>query len=314
MIQTKTSNKRSRNYSSGLTRSLPSIDLKSNGASNGEDKVNGHEDRSYCKKILITPDKAMELLKKNEAKNRRPKPGKIARYATDMKEGRWKCSTWEPIKIAEDGSLIDGQNRLYAVVKSGASILFHAAFNVPKDVFDVLDTGTPRNASDVFTIAGIKYGSAIPPIIQQFHVLKQNKNSANNVNHTDKLTNAELLDKYYQNENYWQEVAKKSFRWYDEFQKVVTVSVLGGFYAYLSTKSIQDAEKFMDQLATGNGIQNNVISKLRKKMFEDRLAVRKMPIAMKFGLILKSWNTFRSKGDVKQLKFDSEREAFPVAI
>ena len=75
-----------------------------------------------------------------------------------------------------------------------------------------------------------------------------------------------------------------------------------------------DAESFMVQLCTGMQVENISISLLRKKLMQDKMAPRKMPIILRNALIIKSWNCFRKKEEIKILKFDSVRDEFPTAI
>jgi hypothetical protein len=105
-------------------------------------------------KKLITPARASELLQSN-VKNRTPKNPVVSKYARDMANGKWKNDTFELIKISRSGVILDGQHRLMAVVKANIPIYFHVVEGVDDSVFDVLDTGSNRNASDVFKINNI---------------------------------------------------------------------------------------------------------------------------------------------------------------
>ena len=103
------------------------------------------------KKELITPSRAKELLEAN-INNRRVKNEVVNRYAQDILAGRWKEDTGEVIKISKSGIVLDGQHRLYAIVKSNTPIFLHIAYGVDDSVSDVLDTGSVRSATDVFRL------------------------------------------------------------------------------------------------------------------------------------------------------------------
>lgn len=68
------------------------------------------------KKVLIDKDYAAHLLESN-THNRPPNEQAITRYVMDMKDGRWRENTGELIKISKSNTLLDGQNRLIAVMK-----------------------------------------------------------------------------------------------------------------------------------------------------------------------------------------------------
>ena len=72
---------------------------------------------------LITPQIAEEMLKKNPM-NRRVKDFVISEYSRVMKAGLWKENTGEAIKFASDGTLLDGQHRLTALIKANVSLYF----------------------------------------------------------------------------------------------------------------------------------------------------------------------------------------------
>ena len=262
-------------------------------------------------KELITPKIAAQFLERNK-NNRTIKMPRVLMYANDMANGRWKEDTGETIKISKNGNVLDGQHRLYGILKSKTSIKFHIAYNVPEEVFDVIDTGSIRNAGDVFTIEGIKMSNTIPSIMGTYEFLKTGMSIKAQKNY--RPTNAVLLEMYYQREKFWQSTAQKTHSWYLAFAKILSPSLTGGMYSLFYDISEQDAESFMTQLCTGMNVENISVSLLRKKLMQDKVAPRKMPTYLRNALIIKSWNYFRKKEDIKLLKFDTIRDEFPIAI
>lgn len=65
--------------------------------------------------------------------------------ARDIKEGHWD-STHQGIAIASDGTLIDGQHRLLAIVEAGKSVKMNVTFNATKSSH--IDSGTIRTMSN----------------------------------------------------------------------------------------------------------------------------------------------------------------------
>lgn len=293
-----TPNKKPKNFLQELTSSI-----KSNGS---------HE--LYFKKMIIGPKEAQTLLEKNISENRSVRKAQVLRYANDMKGGRWKTNTGETIKITNDGTVVDGQHRLLAVIKAGVEIEFEVAFNVSSDTFDVLDTGCTRTAGDSFKVSGIRNANAIPAIIQQYHILSTGNGVSDDASKSQRLTNAQLLQQYYLNETYWQEVAKKGHLWYRSFSRILKQSWTSGLYAFLETLDDNKAFEFMEQLCTGANITHEVINLLRNKLISDVQAQRRISQGVKMGLIIKAWNVFRMDKPIKILKFDPKKELFPVAI
>lgn len=97
----------------------------------------------------------------NEFQNRKMKNAIVERYVRDMKNGNWHSDTAETIKIAPDGTLIDGQHRLTAVVLSKHSQYFWVARGVPKAMFQYCDQGNSRTLSDLMSIEGWKDHSTV---------------------------------------------------------------------------------------------------------------------------------------------------------
>lgn len=106
------------------------------------------------KVVMMTPDLAEQFLKRLHPKQRKPKLGKIAQYATDMIAGRWRL-THVPIGIDDDGFIVDGMNRLYACHKAKVSVPMLLCYGVPSESIVVVDCGAPRTANDAAKMAGI---------------------------------------------------------------------------------------------------------------------------------------------------------------
>ena len=170
-------------------------------------------------KKLITPAKAQELLQAN-VKNRRKRTPVILKYANAMSTGRWKEDTFELIKISKTGVILDGQHRLEAVIKANTPIYFHVVEGLDDSIFDVLDTGSIRNASDVFKINGISQDSTLPSVISFYFNLKSGGTTRGQ--HVNlRKSNSELLEIYLQNEDFWQGIGNKAHSLYHSFAKIL---------------------------------------------------------------------------------------------
>jgi len=263
-------------------------------------------------KILITPSLASQYLEAN-IKNRAVKLPVLLRYTKDMANGAWKEDTGELIKISKTGVVLDGQHRLLALKKANVSIYFHVATGLEDSIFDVLDTGSLRNATDVFYINKIKNCNRLPSTIQRYCTLKNSINT--NSTHKHVLhTNAKLLELYYEKPEYWDFVVSKAIIWYRNFSHILTPQIIGGFYAHFSDINSNDAEIFMEQLCTGVGITNSAVGLCRNKLIQDKLSMKKIPSSTKNALIIKAWNCFRTNINPKILKFAADVEPAPIAI
>lgn len=92
----------------------------------------------------IGPTEATRLLEGN--KNNRPISDKIVQqYAAEMRAGGWR-ETGNPINIDVDGSLLNGQHRLWAIIESGVTLRFHVIYESDPEAFATFDTGRMRTA------------------------------------------------------------------------------------------------------------------------------------------------------------------------
>jgi hypothetical protein len=101
--------------------------------------------------VPIDPQTAARWLKRN-TKNRKLRRSDVDAYARDMLAGNWQM-TGEAIKFAPDGTLLDGQHRLAAIVKSGVTVTLLVIRNVPATAQAAMDSGTKRTAADMLTLA-----------------------------------------------------------------------------------------------------------------------------------------------------------------
>lgn len=104
--------------------------------------------------VELTPDIAAALLERNP-NNRSLSKTKIEDFVRDMKGDDWKLNG-EPIIIASDGSLNDGQHRCQAVIQSGKSIHTVMIFGVERSTRDTLDQGKNRLVGDYLSMLGKK--------------------------------------------------------------------------------------------------------------------------------------------------------------
>lgn len=74
-----------------------------------------------CSRETITPGMALQYLKAN-VKNRKPRKRQVEILKRDLLAGAWRF-THQGIAFAEDGSLLDGQHRLQAIVAAEKPVL-----------------------------------------------------------------------------------------------------------------------------------------------------------------------------------------------
>jgi len=100
----------------------------------------------------VTPDLAAEWLEGN-VRNRPVNQAHVNRLAEEMKAGRWK-TTHQGIAFDADGTLVDGQQRLWAIFVSGCTVRMAVSRGLSPDSIEDIDSGRGRSATDRMSISG----------------------------------------------------------------------------------------------------------------------------------------------------------------
>lgn len=114
----------------------------------------------------ITPAMAKAYLEKNTLNRALSKP-KVSQYARDMKAKHWLVNH-QGIGFDEEGSLIDGQHRLNAIIEANVPVDMLVTTGLPKSsqngilihTMDTVDRGRPRGIGQQLSLRhGYTYGN-----------------------------------------------------------------------------------------------------------------------------------------------------------
>ena len=263
--------------------------------------------------IQLTPQLAELLLARNLS-NRPVKRNTVLQYAKDIKEDEFSV-TGDTIKISKTGRLLDGQHRCLAVIESNKTINTLLAYGIDEDVFDKIDTGRVRMASDVLSIKGfdnpIRMAALVKFVINfkagAYHEAGRNYSRGNK-----RVTNTDVLD--FANAN--AESLNDSYYYgYNKDNKIINGTQLAGLHYIFKALSREAANTFCKSLADGVNLEKtSPIYILRKKLIEDNRAKRKMDVVEKIGLICKAWNYYRKNKKIVRFTFDFPNDEFPKPI
>jgi hypothetical protein len=97
---------------------------------------------------LVTPGMALKWLRGNTI-NRKIRPSWVAEIAEDIVNGRW-IENPAPIIFRPDGSILDGQHRLLAIVKANTPVYLTIVTDIknPDDLLCVIDKVKRRSTAD----------------------------------------------------------------------------------------------------------------------------------------------------------------------
>lgn len=120
----------------------------------------------------ITPKKAEEYLQAN-THNRVLSDTTVDTLAEEMKAGRWRLHH-QGIAFDRAGVLRDGQHRLWAVVRSGATVDMLVTHGLDPAVFDTIDAHRPRRVGDQLILThGLPNGRRIAATATALHTIEE---------------------------------------------------------------------------------------------------------------------------------------------
>lgn len=106
-----------------------------------------NNNNNYSVKIInVTPEMAQAFINSNK-RNRKISEHRVTKYAKDMERGMWSPATM--LIVDEDGSMVDANHRMMAVIKSGRTVPMVIFKGLEKKYIPMIDTGRPRTAGDM---------------------------------------------------------------------------------------------------------------------------------------------------------------------
>lgn len=238
--------------------------------------------------LLVTPILAEVLLKNNKF-NRPVSEKNIAFISDQMKKGSFKSNTGETIKISKTGNLLDGQHRLYGIIRSGIDQKMLVVSDLEDEVFSVLDTGKKRSAGDVLSINGIKSGSALATAIRAIKIITDYKSDFSK---SLAITNTEVLEFINNNEELYDIFRFCENATRKKFTSISSNHVTAIYYLLLKKGYLPEKiDKFIELYSTGLGLDSiDPIYILRNRLIIDSQSKSKLSSKNKLALFVHTWN------------------------
>ncbi len=243
--------------------------------------------------LNVTPQLAATWLKLNT--NNRPVSRRNLQSLTHaMKSSEWKLNG-ESIKLNDD-VLIDGQHRLMACVNAGVPFKSLVIKGMDRDVFDTIDTGSKRDAADIFAINGEKNVCLLASSIRTL-AYYLDPARINGVNRT--LSNQEyerLLDEH--------PAIRDHATWYMSNRVKFVPGSIACPGRYICSLIDEDmSNDFYSKLLTGEGLtKGSPVMALRNKLIDNLASVEKIPPKVKFNFVVKAWNLYRDNRSITSLR------------
>jgi hypothetical protein len=253
----------------------------------------------------VSPKDARALLGAN-SRNRNLRDSRVAHLAAAIRRGEWELNG-ETIKVAEDGTLIDGQHRLQAVIAAGTGIDTVVVRGLSIAAQDTVDTGRRRRLADVLAIEGFKDSHALAAAV---NVLYRHRNGSRiDYSHSNAPSTQQALELIAE----VPEIERSVLRARRVTKKIGgPIGVYAALHCVFQTIDEELTEEFFEGLTDGADLnKGDPVLQLRDQLMRPRhdrnYANSPNHVA---GLVIKAFNLKRSGRRVVLLAFRST-EAFP---
>ncbi len=253
--------------------------------------------------VEITPLLAGEFLSKN--KNFRTLNEIRAEHlAEQIRQDRWQLNG-ESIKFDTEGNLVDGQHRLRGCVLADKPIQSVVVKGI--DATNV-DTGAPRTLSQLLHSKGHPYAtqlSVTAAFIYRFQLMGTFQSS-------DYISRDDILNLLEKHPRLW-ETIQFTGKTSHLFGRWSLHSALYFLFATLS--DVDEATRFYQSLMDGMELSNkNPIYHLRERLLANKHAEAKLQTNHYAGLVIKTWNVWMTKGEMKTLRYNFQREGLQLIV
>lgn len=255
--------------------------------------------------MLLDAATATEWLELN-TNNRTPRAARVEQYARDMALGRWRL-TGEAIKFATTGRLLDGQQRLLALERSGASdVPFLVIWGLDEQTQELMDTGAARTPADALRLKG-ESNSPIVAAAARIGILVDNDALFFGREHLKRSSHSEVIDWVARNPDVRRaaDIAANYLRNHVDLPPSLTA------YAYLRMAKVDlyDADEFWHRLADLENLERgNAILALSRRLRALDRQDRRVPRRLLLALVFRAWNAWRADESVMTLPLTGRTE------
>jgi hypothetical protein len=266
---------------------------------------------------IITPEIAKEWITLRNTNNRRTKPTTISNISKSLLLNEWKFNG-EAIKFDWNGVLLDGQNRLHAIVATGVSAVVLVIEGLPPETQSTMDRGAKRILADILEWQGEKASNNLAAVLTLIHVtsLKGNRNVAAN-----RPTDGQAL-KLLEEHPEIRDAVRNGHRIKNRLP--LTTTIIATCWYFFSKLDEEENRDFWEAVTTGfylprNGENAKHVTAgsgpylLNRYLHRER-GNRQVPQLVKHAIVIKAWNMWRNGIEGKILIWRGSSEAFPEPI
>ena len=262
--------------------------------------------------VLLTPEIALTWLKRNDI-NRPFSRGNARLLADEMTAGRWK-ENGESIVFDTDGTLIDGQHRLQAVLNSGREYLVPVVTGIAAAVRPTVDTGRKRTTANNLGMAGESNAATLAAALLLWKGYESRQVQGVSGNTFQKSSVASIMEFLDQWPHMREAVRRaKALLPKGHGRAVIPASEVAVlWYAIVDVgNSPERADEFLSSVLLGHNVApGNPILALRRRLIDHMRPGMRMAKRERLALALKAWQLW-STGQKRQVLRWEPGQEFP---
>lgn len=265
----------------------------------------------------VTPDMARKWLGFN-THNRNVRGRVVAGYATDMRNGDWRVNG-ETIKFSADGTLLDGQHRLHAVIEADVPVRMLIVRGLDAATQDTMDDGVTRKFSDALRLRGIGQYVVLAAVVRRVAQWEAAPEKAPEYSFSANVhpTKAQLFATLEAHPALYDIAKHATASSRDHGLPPALTGLCMWLFSQLPNAD-EDTEFFFARLADFQGlVKGDPIYELRKAIENSRDVRGQKSAKYLTAITIKAWNAFRKGEKVGLLRFTTggaHPEKFPEPI
>lgn len=248
--------------------------------------------------VNVTPDQATTWLAENNTHNRTLREGKVSQYARDMAAGHWQFNG-DPVRFAADGTLLDGQHRLSAVIRSGVTVPMVVIWGLARATQETMDIGAVRTMADALRLRGAEDSKYLAAIARRL-VMFDNGSFTDNGKVSPSFAEMHEFIEKESSLSRAVEIARRTH----SARVPMAPSVIGSAYHVCSRLDVPSAELFyVTQLIDCVGLREGDPARVLLRRFQvESAAGRNMHPDDGFRYAILAWNHFRAGRQISKLQ------------
>ena len=246
----------------------------------------------------ITPAIATNWLEHNSP-NRNIRDRTVQAIVRDILNGDFQ-PTHQGVAFDSNGELVDGQHRLWAVVRSGQTVIMQVTRGLPPEAKPVIDTGIKRTMADVLQFGGYQNRMVAASIIRMhLQYVRGMPISAYN----SAVTQSEQVHHFEENEEAIDEAARLASTWKNHLD--ATPQVIGTAWLIFSDIDAEQAAQFFDDMLnmTTGGEGDPRLALMRRLRTKTEKKENILP-ALVLSMFVRAWNAWRNGTPMMKMPVD----------